>query len=241
MPARTFRSPVRSTGETAIRRQWASRGKQLFDLLHGHRRDVLVLDLSKTNGRGIEAIVKIRERSNVPVLVVCSPADPIQPDYRLAGAVACMPAPIDIIELNRTILRIISVTGLAKPVRKTGSFRFAGIVFRADETLLLGAGAAAVKPTTSENDSLTLLVSRARTVCSREDIATVLYGRQHRPNSNRAIDIIVNRLRKKLLGAGGKSAEAVVKTEFRRGYVLVADVVAEEAGDDQAAPMRSVA
>jgi DNA-binding response OmpR family regulator len=53
----------------------------------------------------------------------------------------------------------------------------------------------------------------------------MLYGR-HRPTSDRAIDTIVNRLRKKLVSVGGPTAEDVVKTEFRRGYVFVADVSA---------------
>jgi len=51
----------------------------------------------------------------------------------------------------------------------------------------------------------------------------LLYG----PESSvgdRAIDVVVNRLRKKLILAGGGEAEQLIKTEFRRGYLLVADV-----------------
>jgi hypothetical protein len=37
---------------------------------------------------------------------------------------------------------------------------------------------------------------------------------------------VVNRLRKKLVLAGGVDAEQLIKTEFRHGYLLAADVVA---------------
>ena len=43
---------------------------------------------------------------------------------------------------------------------------------------------------------------------------------------DRAIDVVVNRLRKKLALAGGIGAEQLIRTEFRHGYLLVADVVA---------------
>jgi len=54
-------------------------------------------------------------------------------------------------------------------------------------------------------------------------IRELLYGPEHTVG-DRAIDVVVNRLRKKLVSVGGPDAEHLIKTEFRRGYLLVSDV-----------------
>jgi DNA-binding response OmpR family regulator len=63
-------------------------------------------------------------------------------------------------------------------------------------------------------------------------LAEALYG-PRRPNSDRAVDVIVTRLRKKIGALGGPAAHGLIKTEFRRGYVLVAEV---SVGEPIAAP-----
>src|ERR1700735_1022252 len=50
--------------------------RRFFDLLQDKRPDVVVLDLARTQGGGIEAIRKIRERNGVPILAVCGGDDP---------------------------------------------------------------------------------------------------------------------------------------------------------------------
>jgi DNA-binding winged helix-turn-helix (wHTH) protein len=66
-------------------------------------------------------------------------------------------------------------------------------------------------------------LAHAWIVCSRAEIEEILYGR-HRPKSHRAIDVIVARLRKKLVQLGGPPADNLMQTKFRRGYMLAADV-----------------
>jgi DNA-binding response OmpR family regulator len=70
-------------------------------------------------------------------------------------------------------------------------------------------------------------------LCTREALSDVLYG-PYRPNSDRAVDVIVTRLRKKIAALAGPQAQGLIKTEFRRGYVFVAEVSA----DVPAAPQR---
>lgn len=198
---------------------------RFFDLLRNSRPDVVVLDLSDTKGHGIEAIRRIRQRCSVPIIVVCDAADAQAPDYRLAGATESVPTPVDIIQFNRTIQRIIRLTAPfePEPAQQQDALSFAGITFRPDHNVLRGPGGGSIRLTTAENYLLSHFLSRARSVCSRAELIDILYGR-HRPTSDRAIDTVVNRLRKKLVSAGGPNAEHVVKTEFRRGYTFVADV-----------------
>jgi DNA-binding response OmpR family regulator len=81
------------------------------------------------------------------------------------------------------------------------------------------------KLTTAENNLLNHLMQRPGIVCSRLEIAEVLYG-PYRPTSDRAIDVVVNRLRKKLCAVRGSAAENLIKTEFRLGYIFVGEVAA---------------
>jgi two-component system OmpR family response regulator len=198
---------------------------RFFELLRKNRPDVIVLDLCDTNGRGIKTIRKIRERSGIPILVICAPDDIHATDYRLAGAAERVFTPVDIVVLNETIQRIIRLTAPVDtvPAWRQDAVVFAGMTFRPDRNALRGPDGKNIRLTTAENNLLTHLLARSRTLCSRAELVDMLYGR-HRPTSDRAIDTVVNRLRKKLVSVGGPTAEHVVKTEFRRGYVFVADV-----------------
>ena len=199
-----------------------------FSVLREHEPDVVVLDLRSRGNEGIAAILKIRRRSAVPILVVCSAEDPLIREYCLAGAAECMHAPIDITLLNQTVQKIIQLSkgGPAPVTPANGVFRtvsFAGLVLRPHENLLVGPNGASAKLTTSGNRVLLHFVSNPWTLCTRDAIAEALYG-THRPSSDRAVDVIVTRLRKKLGTLAGSAAQRLIKTEFRRGYVFVAEV-----------------
>ena len=199
----------------------------LFELVRDSRPDVVLLDLSNTTGAGVEAILKIRQRCAVPILVVCAADDPRTGDYRIAGAAECLASPVDIVLLNQMILRIKRVTRpeKAKTARHQEAKTFAGIVFRPEKSALGDQDGGMARLTTAELDLLSLLVSRPWTICSRTEIGEILYGR-HRPKSDRAINVIVARLRKKLASLSGPTAEELIQTKHRWGYMLAADVSA---------------
>ncbi|HEV2303360.1 MAG TPA: winged helix-turn-helix domain-containing protein [Stellaceae bacterium] len=205
---------------------------RFFDLLRDSRPDVVVLDLSRSNGAGVEAILKIRQQSTTPILVVCEPDQQSAGDYRIAGAAECIPAPIDIMQLNQTLQQIIRVTGRARPatVRTASAYAFAGMTFFPHQNRLFGSPNTVAKLTSSESRLLFHFASYPWVLHSRAEVGEVLYG-QHRPTSDRAIDVVVNRLRKKLVTLCGPSGQNLIKTEFRRGYMLVADVSTVSASD----------
>lgn len=117
------------------------------------------------------------------------------------------------------------VRGPGRPVssRAPDDFRFAGVCFSPGRNLLTGPAGDNIDLTTSEARLLTHFVSQPWTLCTRSEIAELLYGPEHSVG-DRAIDVVVNRLRKKLVLAGGINAEQLIKTEFRHGYLLAADV-----------------
>jgi two-component system, OmpR family, response regulator len=196
-----------------------------FDLISRSSPDVIVLDFSRAPAAGTNTILAVRRRTDVPILVVCGPEQLKIEDYRIAGAADCIAAPVDIVSLNQTIQRIVRVRGHGRPVsnKAPDNFRFGGISFYPGRNLLTGPAGNNLDLTTSEARLLTHFVSRPWTLRTRSEIGELLYGPEHSVG-DRAIDVLVNRLRKKLVLAGGIDAEQLIKTEFRHGYLLAANV-----------------
>lgn len=197
-----------------------------FNVVRDSKPDVILLDATSPLGDGVAAIVKIRQRTSIPILVVCAVDDRLMRDYRLAGATECLSPPVDIVALNQLIQQIISTrsqgNGTERPAVAGQKIAFSGITFIPHEDLLVGQDGARMKLTTSESRVLNHLIANPWTVCRRDEIAGTLYGR-YLPNSDRAVDVIVTRLRKKMASLVGSSTQRLIKTEFRRGYVFVAD------------------
>jgi len=209
---------------------------RFFSLLCDAKPDVVVLDLSRANGAGTAMILKIRRQSSVPILVVCDAGSGNVEDYRIAGAADCIACPLDVVRLNQALQHIVRINGHANgaanggpadgphpppAVREAETIGFAGISFRPHQNLLLGPGNARVHLTTAESRLLSHFLANPWEIQSRAALAEALYGK-HRPATDRAIDVVVNRLRAKLRAAG-ETAQHLVKTEFRRGYRFVSD------------------
>lgn len=200
---------------------------RFFNLLRESRPDVVLLDLSRANGHGVETISKIRRQSPIPILVVYGGDEADARNYRIAGAAECIEAPIDVIKLNQVLQQIVRVMRQAAPPasREAGSVSFAGLRYFPRQNTVIGREDMTVRLTTAESRLLAQFVSRPWELQTRISLAETLYGR-HRPASDRAIDVIVNRLRKKLVGLSD-AAQYLIKTEFRRGYRFVSDVAVE--------------
>jgi DNA-binding response OmpR family regulator len=210
--------------------------RSFFRILSETGPDVIVLDLRRNPAQGVATICKIRQRSQVPILAVCDPNQPSAQQFRIAGAAACIPAPIDLHQLNDRLQRIIKLTRGAAP--RAGSGRngwvFAGITFDPRRDLLIGGNGATAFLTRSESRLLQYFVSRPGRLCRRAELAAVLDGGA-RSQSESANDVVLNRLRRKLARLCGADATDIIRTEPRRGYRFAA-VVAPSDGRDTDEP-----
>ena len=198
---------------------------RFFTLLRENKPDVVMLDLRQCNGRGVEVISKVKAQSSIPIVVITEAGQADPPDYHAAGAADCIDAPFDILVLNQLLQRVIADHGLVNSgaAAEPEMLSFAGINLLPHQDRVTGPQGTESGLTTSETKLLSHFLSKPWSVCTREELGTTLYGR-HRPNSDRAIDVIIARLRKKLVAVAGAKAQNLIKTEFRRGYMLVADV-----------------
>jgi DNA-binding response OmpR family regulator len=200
---------------------------RFFNLLRDAKPDVVVLDLSRANGSGVGMILKIRRQSSIPILVVCAPNSDDAQDYRFAGAAECITSPVDVVRLNEVLQQIVRVNSQvsAPPGREAGLLGFAGVHFKPHQNLICGPDGTKTRLTTAESRLLAHFVANPWEIQTRVALAEALYGK-HRPATDRAIDVVVNRLRTKLRSIG-EATEHLIKTEFRRGYRFVSDITAE--------------
>jgi DNA-binding response OmpR family regulator len=201
---------------------------RFFNLLRDAKPDVVVLDLSRANGSGVGMILKIRRQSSVPILVVCGSDGENANDYRIAGAAECIASPVDVVTLNEVLQQIVRVNSqavAAPSAREAEVMTFAGVNFRPHQNLVCGANGAKARLTTAESRLLMHFATNPWEIQTRLDLAEALYGK-HRPATDRAIDVVVNRLRTKLRSVG-ETTEHLIKTEFRRGYRFVSDTSVE--------------
>lgn len=200
---------------------------RFFSLLRSSKPDVVVLDLREANGDGVGMILKIRRQSSVPILVVCSPDTQRVQDYRFAGAAECIGSPVDVVAFNEVLQQIVRVNGhaAAPSAREAEIITFSDVSFRPHQNLVIGPDGKSVHLTTAESLLLNHFLANSWEIQPRSTLAEALYGK-HRPATDRAIDVVVNRLRTKLRSIG-ESTEHLIKTEFRRGYRFVCDASVE--------------
>src|ERR1700683_4224979 len=128
--------------------------RRFFNLLRDAKPDVVVLDLSRANGSGAGMIVKIRQQSSVPILVVCPPnQEDSEQHYRVAGAAECDASQSDVVPFTEVLQQIVRANGRAptQPAREAEVLAFAGVRFRPHQNLVFGADGSQARLTTAES------------------------------------------------------------------------------------------
>jgi two-component system OmpR family response regulator len=140
------------------------------------------------------------------------------------GADDNMPKPFNPRELLARIRAVLRRSGdhAGRGIEATTQmWRFNGWILDPTRRRLLNLGAVEVPLTGGEYDLLFALVERANRVLTRDMLLDLLRGRQAGP-FDRAIDVAVSRLRRKLED-DGRHAQ-LIKTVRGGGYVLAAEV-----------------
>lgn len=168
-----------------------------IDYLFTNNPELLILDVMLPEMSGFEVCKKVREKSNVPIIMLTARGDV---DDRVVGlevgADDYLPKPFDPLEL---VVRIQNILGRIEEssVKKQGNIiEFEGLRINKDsyEVYVLDSK---VELTTKEYALLLLFVNQPERVFSRDDIMNELSGIDSELFS-RSVDILVSRLRNKL-------------------------------------------
>jgi two-component system OmpR family response regulator len=199
-----------------------------FKTLDQHKADAVVLDLTGPHEQGVAAIRRIRQRSAVPIIVICSPEDKSMPAYREAGAAACMSPPVDLTQLRQAWQPADHRNGSALPAYEmpggAGTLSFAGFVLQPEEQRLIGPNGAELALSAVESRVLQHLAGTPGVVWPAQAIAEAV-GPRERGDADRAIGPVIARLRKKLGILAGPAGQRLIKTETGRGYMFAAEAV----------------
>jgi len=187
---------------------------------------LVVLDLMMPGESGLDVARWLRSQSNVPIIMLTAMGEETDRIIGLElGADDYVPKPFNPRELLARIRAVLRRTGDAEQRRtEVGSgqsLRFAGWVLEPARRRLLNPEGVEVPLTGGEYDLLLALAERPNRVLTRDMLLDLLRGRQAGP-FDRAIDVAVSRLRRKLEDDGRQAQ--LIKTVRGGGYVLAATV-----------------
>jgi two-component system OmpR family response regulator len=202
----------------------AREARRVWTTGHFH---LVVLDLMLPGESGLDLARWLRADSQVPIVMLTAMGEETDRIIGLElGADDYMPKPFNPRELLARIRAVLRRAG-EQPVGARSaegalrSLRFSGWTLEPGRRRLLNPEGVEVPLTGGEYDLLVALVDRANRVLTRDMLLDLLRGRQAGP-FDRAIDVAISRLRRKLED-DGRHAQ-LIKTVRGGGYVLAATV-----------------
>jgi two-component system OmpR family response regulator len=184
------------------------------------RYHIVVLDLMMPGESGLDFARWLRSQSNVPILMLTAMAEETDRIVGLElGADDYVQKPFNPRELLARIRAILRRTSGEGPALEADArpIQFAGWVLEPGRRRLLNPDGAEVPLTGGEYELLAALVERPNRILTRDILMDLLRGRQAGP-FDRAIDVAVSRLRRKLEDDGRNPN--LIKTVRGGGYVL---------------------
>ena len=171
-------------------------GAAALDLAREGRFDLIILDVMMPEMDGIEACMKIREFSNVPIIMLTAKSEDADKLMGFeSGADDYLTKPFNILELKARVRALLRRA--AGVQRSQGSLLTVGkITLNTEERAALRDGQT-VDLTAKEYDLIELLMRNPRRVYSRENLMNVVWGYTN-AGDYRTLDVHIRRLREKL-------------------------------------------
>jgi len=172
-------------------------GQAAVDLARGGGFDLVLLDLMMPKLDGLQACMRIREFSNVPIILLTAKSEDADKLMGFeCGADDYITKPFNILELKARIRALLRRAGMTQQKEGSGRLTAGHIVLDPDERAAW-RGDEAVDLTAKEFDLMELLLRNPGRVYSRENLLNVVWGYEY-AGDYRTVDVHVRRLREKL-------------------------------------------
>lgn len=207
----------------AYRVTTALNGSEMWKALASDRIDLIILDVMLPGEDGLTLCRKLRETSEVPIIMLTAMGDETDRIIGLEfGADDYLPKPFSPRELlarAKAVLRRASAVPTKGAISK--AIKFAGWRLDLVRRELVSPEGAITDLTGGEYDLLVAFVEHPQRVLSRDQLLDLARGRAA-SSFDRSIDVQVSRLRRKL--EGDPHRQSIIKTVRGAGYFFVPKV-----------------
>ena len=171
-------------------------GAAAVELARNNKFDLLILDVMMPEVDGLEACMRIREFSNVPIIMLTARSEDADKLMGFeSGADDYLTKPFNILELKARVRALLRRA--AGVQRSQGSVLTVGdLSLNTEERVAIRDGET-VELTAKEYDLIELLMRNPRRVYSRENLMNVVWGYSY-AGDYRTVDVHIRRLREKL-------------------------------------------
>jgi len=170
-------------------------GLAAVDLARAGGFDLIILDLMLPEIDGLEACMRIREFSNVPIIMLTARSEDKDKIIGFeCGADDYITKPFNILELKARIRAMLRRSGSAGPDKRR--ITAGGLTLDTEQRVAIREGRV-VELTAKEYDLIELLMKNPRRVYSRENLMNVVWGYTY-AGDYRTVDVHIRRLREKL-------------------------------------------
>ena len=172
-------------------------GETAVDLARSGGFDLIILDLMMPKIDGLQACMRIREFSNVPIIMLTARSEDADKISGFeCGADDYITTPYNILELKARVRALLRRAGMANQKEKNSRLSVGHISLDADSRTAKKDGQS-VDLTAKEFDLMELFLRNPGRVYSRENLLNVVWGYEY-AGDYRTVDVHVRRLREKL-------------------------------------------
>ena len=171
-------------------------GEEGVELARTGAFDLIILDLMMPKLDGLEACMRIREFSNVPIIMLTAKSEDMDKIIGFEyGADDYVTKPFNILELKARVRALLRRSGMS---RETGGQRItAGNIVVDTERRIAEKSGEEIELTSKEYDLLELFIKNPGRVYSRENLLNIVWGYDYQGDI-RTVDVHIHRLRDKL-------------------------------------------
>ena len=171
-------------------------GAAAVDLARNEKFDLLILDVMMPELDGLEACMRIREFSNVPIIMLTAKSEDADKLMGFeCGADDYLTKPFNILELKARVRALLRRAAGVQRVQ--GAVLTVGDISLNTEERVAIRNGETVDLTAKEYDLIQLLMRNPRRVYSRENLMNVVWGYTY-AGDYRTVDVHIRRLREKL-------------------------------------------
>ena len=193
-------------------------GEQAVELARGGGFDLSILDLMMPKIDGLQACMRIREFSNVPIIMLTARSEDTDKIIGFeCGADDYITKPFNILELKARVRALLRRAGMAAQQKGSGGKLTMGHITLDPDARAAWKDGQSVDLTAKEFDLMELLMRNPGRVYSRENLLNVVWGYEY-AGDYRTVDVHVRRLREKL--ELDPANPAYILTKWGVGYYL---------------------